>query len=262
MKAANTDTAKAACVQGAGKAALETSLGRPATATEAQAFAFTGAVSSVNAAMATCMATAGTTTSAADIAARSACRDSTAAGALATSLGRSSVTATEVHQFADDAAKQNIATQMGVCMKLAEALSTEAQKTAARTACTTNTVKAAMAESLGTTAADISDTAQALYMAQAGAKSMNTAITTCVTAATTAAAKAACADTEGKAAMAASLGRVIGVRPRVQGGHGGISGQDCVFVLRSRFSITLWRYPPFPPSLNTNPSQGCFGHQT
>ena len=107
--AAGTDATKQAdCMSTTAKAALTAALGRTSSVTDVELGEYVkrGAVDAFTDTMAACTASAGTNSSQ-----LKACRDSTAAGALATSLGRSSVTATEVQQFAADAAKQNVATQ-------------------------------------------------------------------------------------------------------------------------------------------------------
>ena len=100
---------------------------------------------------------------AADGAARTTCRDTTAKAALATALGKqtSDISATELNKFMADAGKDQVREEMKACME-------SASDGAARTSCKHTTAKAALATALGREVADVSTTELNRFVTDAG----------------------------------------------------------------------------------------------
>jgi hypothetical protein len=140
--------------------------------------------------------------SAADGAARTSCRDTTAKAALATALGKqtSDITATELNQFMADAGKDQVREEMKACMQ-------SAADGAARTTCKDTTAKAALATALGKEASEITPTELNKFMADAGKDQVRVEMKACMESASDGAARTACKDTTAKAALATSLGK-------------------------------------------------------
>ena len=142
--------------------------------------------------------------SAADGAARTTCKDTTAKAALATALGRqtSDITPTELNKFMADAGKEQVREEMKACME-------SASDGAARTTCKATTAKAALAIALGKQTSDISATELNKFVNDAGKAQVGQEMKACMESASDAAARTACKATTAKAALATSLGKQI-----------------------------------------------------
>ena len=140
--------------------------------------------------------------SAADGAARTSCKDTTAKAALAIALGKqtSDITPTELNKFMADAGKEQVREEMKACME-------SASDGAARTTCRDTTAKAALATALGRQASDITPTELNQFMADAGKEQVGQEMKACMVGAADGAARTACKDTTAKAALATSLGK-------------------------------------------------------
>lgn len=105
--------------------------------------------------------------------ARAACRSTSAKEALKTSLGKTSVSDTDVNKFVRSAARDSVATTMRACIQTAVT-------SAERLACKTSTAKEALATSLGKQGSAVSLTQVTKFVKSGATSALSNSLKSCV----------------------------------------------------------------------------------